>query len=87
MVHGISTVTPHEGVCNGCILGKNHCWSRHVWRTSQQARKNNVPHFEEKQHSRQDLRKSDANVDKPSLVRVRVLGWIVRVSNPFLYYK
>jgi hypothetical protein len=62
-------------------------WRRHVWRIAQEARKNNVPHFEEKQCVRQDLWQYDANVDKPSLVRVRFLGWIVRVSNPFLYYK
>jgi hypothetical protein len=52
------------------VLGA--CWSGYVWRTAQQVRKNNKTHFEEKKRMWQDLRKSDANVDKPSLVRVRV---------------
>jgi hypothetical protein len=43
-----------------------------------------MPHFEEKQHVRKYLQKYDENVDKPGLVRVRVLGWIIMDSNPFL---
>ena len=56
--------------------GKN--WSRHFWENNATnkedwTKKESTPYFEEKQRMRQVLRKSDANVNKPSHVRVRVL--------------
>jgi hypothetical protein len=79
-----------EGDLRLMWLGTSHMlmlgayWSRKVSITTQQVRKNNMPHFEENQRTQQGLWKYGEKVDKPGLVRVTVLGCIVRVSNPFL---
>ena len=65
------------------------CWSRKFWENGVSnevdwTREESTSHFEEKQRTWKDFHKSDADVEKPSHVRVRVLECIVRVLNPFL---
>jgi hypothetical protein len=67
---------PHVSV--GGLL-EQECLENNVENETDQTKKETVPHFEKNQHMQQDLRKSDANVDKPSQVRVRFFGFIVRV--------
>jgi hypothetical protein len=67
---------PHVSV--GGMLEKA-CLENNTTNEADWTKKESAPHFEEKQHARQEI----ANVDKPSHVRVRVLGCIVRVLTQF----